>query len=43
MIICKQYSKVKHTKTGAMIAQYDMKVVLLFGLIPLYIRKIKVY
>lgn len=43
MIICKQYSKAKYTKAGAMIAQYEMTVVLLFGFIPLYIRKIKVY
>ena len=43
MIICKQYSKAKYTKTGAMIAQYEMKVVSLFGLIPLYIKKVKVY
>lgn len=43
MIICKQYSNVKYTKAGAVIAQYKMTVVLLFGLIPLYIRKIKIY
>ena len=43
MIICKQYSKAKYTKAGIMIAQYEMKVISLFGLIPLYIRKIKVY
>ena len=43
MIICKQYSKAKHTKAGTIIAQYEMKVVSLFGLIPLYIKKIKVY
>ena len=43
MIICKQYSKAKYTKAGAMIAQYEMTVILLFGVVPLYIRKIKVY
>lgn len=43
MIICKQYSKTKYTKAGAMIAQYEMTVISLFGLIPLYIKKIKVY
>lgn len=43
MIICKRYSKAKYTKAGVMIAQYEMTVVSLFGFIPLYIRKIKVY
>lgn len=43
MIICKQYSKAKYTKAGAMIAQYEMIVISLFGLIPLYIKKVKVY
>lgn len=43
MIICRQYLKTKYTKVGIMIAQYEMKVISLFGLIPLYIKKIKVY
>lgn len=43
MIICKQYSKAKYTTAGAMIAQYEMTVISLFGFIPLYIRKTKVY
>lgn len=43
MIICKQYSKAKYTKAGATITQYEMTVISLFGLIPLYIKKIKVY
>lgn len=43
MIICKQYSKIKYTKAGAIIAKYKMTVVSLFGLIPLYIKKVKVY
>lgn len=43
MIICRQYSKAKYTKAGAMIVQYKITVISLFGLIPLYIKKIKVY
>ena len=43
MIICKQYLKAKYSKTGLMVAQYEIKVISLFGLIPLYIKKIKVY
>ena len=43
MIICRQYSEAKYTKAGAMIAQYKMTVILLFDLIPLYIKKVKVY
>lgn len=43
MIVCKHYSKAKYSKAGRMIANYEMTVISLFGLIPLYINKIKVF
>lgn len=43
MIIHKQYSKAKYSKAGRIIAQYKITVISLFGFIPLYIKKIKIY